>query len=143
MRRGIAFALSAVLLVLLLLSVFGQVWVLPSAAERVVATFPETRPFMASSIIWGVVAIACWQAVAIIGLWLVMLARQHRFGPAAYGWLWAMVGCLLAFMVIAVSAFVALRAIGYATPAMLGLIGGGLLALIAAGSLVLFLVTRR
>ena len=143
MRRGISFALIAVLLVLLLLSVFTQVWVLPSAVENVAAVFPEVKPLAVPSVIWGVIAIACWQAVAVIGLRLVMLARDHRFDASAYGWLWAMVGCLLAFIVLVTSAFIALSVMGYSTPAMLGLIAGGLLAAIAAGSLVLFLGTRH
>ena len=143
MRRGISFALIAVLLVLLLLSVFTQVWVLPSAVENVAAVFPEVKPLVVPSVIWGVIAIACWQAIAVIGLRLVMLARDHRFDASAYRWLWAMVGCLLAFIVLVASAFIALSVMGYSTPAMLGLIAGGLLAAIAAGSLVLFLGTRH
>jgi hypothetical protein len=43
-----------------------------------------------------------------------------------------MVGCLLAFIVLVVSAFIALNLMDYATPGvMFGLIGGGLMALIA------------
>lgn len=143
MRRGVSYALIAALLVVLLLSVFAQVWVLPSEAKSVAATFPETEPLVVPSIIWGVIAIVCWQAVAIIGLRIVMLARDHRFDASAYGWLRAIVGCLLAFIVLVVAAFIALSVMGYSTPVMLGLIAVGIVALIAAGSLVLFLGTRR
>ena len=144
MRRGTSFALTAVLLVLLLLSVFTQVWVIPSEVESVVAVFPEVKPLAVPSVIWGFIAIACWQAIAIIGLRLVMLARDPKVDVSAcYGWLRAVVGCLLAFIVLVASAFIALSVMGYTTPGvMFGLIGGGLVALIAAGSLVLFLGTR-
>jgi quinol-cytochrome oxidoreductase complex cytochrome b subunit len=72
-----------------------------------------------------------------------MPARHHRFNASAYGWLRAIVGCLLAFVVLAVAAFIALNVMGYLTAGvMLGLIGAGLIALIAVGSLVLFLATR-
>ncbi|MCU1584554.1 MAG: hypothetical protein JWM49_1110 [Microbacteriaceae bacterium] len=143
MRRGNFFAVTAVLLVLLLLSVFTQVWALPSAVESVVAVFPEVKPLAVPSVIWGVIAIACWQAVGVIGLRIAALARDDRFDASAYGWLRAMVGCLLVFIVLVVSAFVALNVMGYTTPGvMLGLIGGGLIAVIAVGCLVLFLVTR-
>ncbi|MET3921076.1 DUF2975 domain-containing protein [Arthrobacter sp. UYEF20] len=143
MGRRTSFALTAVLLVLLLLSVFTQVWVLPSAVERMAAVFPEVKPLVVRSIIWGVIAIACWQAVAVIGLRLVIRARDHRFDASSYRWLRAMVGCLPAFIVLVVSAFIALNVMGYTTPGvMLGLIAGGLMALIAVGSLVLFLGTR-
>jgi hypothetical protein len=143
MRRGISFALTAVLLVLLLLSLFMQAWALPAEVARVVAVLPETKQIAVPSVIWGVVAIACWQAVAVICLRIVMLARHHRFNASAYGWVRAIVGCLLAFVVLAVAAFIALNAMGYLTAGvMLGLVGTGLIALIAAGSLVLFLGTR-
>jgi hypothetical protein len=142
-RRRISFALTAALLVLLLVSVFTQVWILPAEVERVVAVFPEVEPLAVPSVIWGVVAIACWQAVAVMGLPLVIRARDRRLDVSAYGWLRAMVGCLLAFVVLVVTAFIALTVMRYTTPGvMLGLIGGALLALIAVGSLALFLGTR-
>ncbi|KFF58128.1 hypothetical protein JF66_20965, partial [Cryobacterium sp. MLB-32] len=83
---------------------------------------------------------ACWQAVALIGLRLVVLIRDHRFDSSSYGWLRAMVGCLLAFIVLVVSAFIALSVMGYTTPGvMYGLIAGGLVALIIVVSLMVFL----
>jgi len=143
MRRRTSFELIAVLLISLLFSVFTQIWILPTEVERVIAVFPEVSPIAVPSIVWGVIAIACWQAVALIGLRLVVLTRSHKFGPPAYGWLRAIVGCLLVFIVLVVSAFIALNVMGYGTPGvLLGLIGGGLIALIGASSLALFLGTR-
>lgn len=143
MRRAIAIALTAVLLAVILVSVLIQVWVLPAGVQRVVAVFPEVQPLAVPSVIWSVIAIACWQAVAVIGVRLSGLAREHRLDTSSYGWLRAIVGFLLAFVVLVVSAFVALTVMEYATPGvMLGLIGGGLAALIAVGSIVLFLGTR-
>jgi hypothetical protein len=142
MRRGNSVALTAVLIVVLFVSVFMQAWAFPTEVGRVVATFPEVEPLAVPSVIWGVIAIACWQAVAVIGLRLAFLARDHRLNASAYGWLRAMIGCLLGFIVLVASAFVALSVMGYSTPVMLGLIGAGLLALIAAGALGLFLWTR-
>lgn len=135
-------ALAVGLLFLLLLSVFAQVWILPSAVERVVAVFPEVEPLTVPAIVWGICAIACWQAIAAIGLRLVVSARDHKVDSSASTWLYAMVACLLAFIVLVVAAFIALNVLGYATPGvMLGLIAGGFGAL-AAGALVLFLGTR-
>lgn len=143
MSHRTSFALTAGLLIVLLLSVFTQVWVLPTAVERMVAVFPEVKPLAVPAMGWGVCAIACWQAVAVIGLRLVVRARDHRFDSSAYKWLRAMVGSLLAFIGLVVSAFIALNVTGYTTPGvMLGLIAGGLMALITAGSLVFFLGTR-
>ena len=135
MSRGTSFGLIGLLAVLLLASVFTQVWVLPDAAASVVAVFPEVSLLVVPGVTWGVLAIACWQAITVMGLRLVVLARSHRFGAASYACLIAMLGCLIAFLVLVVSAFIALNVMAYTTPGvMLGLIGGGLLALIAIGS---------
>ncbi|MDJ0379226.1 DUF2975 domain-containing protein [Cryobacterium sp. PH31-L1] len=140
MRRWISFALNALLLLLLVSFIFIQVWVLPHAVDNVVSVFPEVEPLAVPSFIWGVVAIACWQAVAVIGLRLVMLIRDHRFNSSSYGWLWAIIGCLLAFIVLVVSAFIALSVLGYTNPGvMYGLIAGGLVALIIVVSVMVFL----
>lgn len=143
MRRRNLFALTAVLLVLLVLSVVTQVWILPSEVRSVVAVFPEVNPIAVPSVIWGVIAIACWQVAAVIGLKLVHLARDHGLDASNYGWIQAMIGCILAFIVLVLAAFITLNIMGYTPPGvMLGLIGGGILAMIAAGSLALFLGTR-
>ena len=143
MVRRTAFALMAALVSLLLLSVFAQAWLLPAAVARGVAVFPEVEPLAAPAIVWGVCAIACWQAIAVIGLRLVIRARDHKPDASAGPWLRAVLGCLLAFISLVVAAFIALNAWGYTTPGvMLGLIAGGFGALIAAGALLLFLGTR-
>jgi hypothetical protein len=142
MIRRTSFALTGGLLILLLLSVFAQVWILPFALGRVVAVFPEVELLRVPAIVWGSCAIACWQAIGAIGLRLVIGARDHRFDSFANKWLRAMVGFLLAFLVLIVAAFIALNVLAYTPPGvMLGLIAGGLIALIAGSSLVLFLGT--
>lgn len=143
MRRGTSPAAMMGLLALLLLSVFIQVRALPLEVAHVAAVFPEVTPIMLPSVIWGVMAIACWQVAALRGLRILALARDQKFGPSAYGMLRAIVGCLLVFIVLIVAALVALNVLGYGTPGvLLGLIGGGLLALIGASSLALFLGSR-
>ena len=143
MARRTSFALTVGLLVLLLLSVVAQVWIVPSAVERVVAVFPEVRSLAVPAILWGICAIACWQAIAVIGLRLVARAHDHGFDSSAKEWLGAVVGCLLVFIVLVMAAFIALNVHGYTPPGvMLGLIAGGLTAVIAATSLLLFLGTK-
>lgn len=143
MRRGTRHTLPAVLFAVLLFSVYVQAWLLPSAVESVVSVFPEVELLAVPSIMWGVLAIACWQGAAVIGLRLSMVPPEHAIKSTTDGWLRAMIGFLGAFVVLVASAFIALSVMGYATPgAMLGLIGGGLLALIAMGTVGLFLGTR-
>ena len=140
MSRRTSSAPIVLLVVLIVVSVFTQMRVLPAAAASVVAVFPEVSLLQVSGVTWGVLAIACWQAAAVMGLRLVVLARDHRFDAAAFGWLLAMVGCFIAFLMLVLSAFIALNVMGYTTPgAMLGLIIGGLVALLAIGCLILLM----
>ena len=143
MRRATSNVVVAGLLVLLLCSIFVQTRAIPIKVARVTEIFPEVAQIAVPSIIWGVLAIACWQAVTVITLRIVALVRRHEFGPSAYGLLRAIVGCLVVFGILVVAAFIALNVIGYGTPTVvLGLIGGGLAALIGASALALFLGTR-
>lgn len=143
MRRDTSYALSAILVVLLLLSLFGQLRVFPASVDRIVAVFPEVEPLALPAVLWGVAAIACWQAVAVIGLRLISRARRHGFDASTTNGIRAMIGCLLVFVALVVSAFIALNVMGYTTPGvMYGLIGVGLVALIVVGALGLFLRTR-
>jgi len=144
MNRATSFALSALLVVLLVASVFTQEWLLPAEARSVVAVFPEVSLLLVPGVTWGILAILCWQVAAVIGLRVVLLARSRPFDAAAHGWLNAIVGCLIAFLALVVAAFIVLSVMEYATPGvMLGLIGGGLLALIVLGSLGRFLLVTR
>lgn len=144
MRPGTSFALTMVLFVVLALSVFAQVWVLPSEIGKVVSVFPEVQPLAVPSVVWGVLAIACWQVVTLIGLHLVALDRDQKFEAAAKSSILAIIGSLLAFIVLVISAYVALIMMAYATPGvMVGLMGGGILAVVAVTSLVAFLGSRR
>jgi hypothetical protein len=143
MRRRTSPLLAAALIVVLAGSLAVQVWVLPSAADRVVAVFPEVERLVVASVVWGVLAIACWQAIALIGLRVVLTARVRRLHEIPRGWLRAVVGCLLAFLVLVVVALVALTVMEYATPGvMLGLVFGGLVALVGLAALGIHLAVQ-
>lgn len=132
------------LVFLLVLSVLTQVWALPSAVRRAVEAFPEVQPIAVTSVVGGVIAIACLQAAGVIGLRTLWLARAHRPDPYFYRWLWAIVALLAAFTALTVIAFIALSSMGYLTPGvMLGLIAAGLISLVAAAAIGLNVGTRR
>ncbi|NUT70995.1 DUF2975 domain-containing protein [Pseudarthrobacter sp. C4D7] len=120
------------------MTVLLQLWVVPASVERAVLAFPEVEPLAGQAIVWGVCAIVCWQAIAVLALRLVWRTGEITEVVSARRWLYAVIGCLLTFSGLVVSAFVALNEQGYAPPGvMLGLMGGGLLTLIAAGVLAL------
>jgi hypothetical protein len=89
-------------------------------------------PLALPGLLWGVTAIACGQAIVIIGLRLVALARKDKFEDDASGWLHAIVGCLLVFIVLVVLAITTLAAKGYRSPATPELVVVGVLALIVS-----------
>jgi hypothetical protein len=144
MRLGTSLALGAALLVVMSLSVFGEVWVLPRGIERTTAMFPEVAPLATLGLVWGVAAITCCQAIIIIGLRLVALARNERnFEASAYRWFRAILVCLLGLVALVVAALILLSVLGYSTPLMFWLTGVAVIAGVASGALALSRSTRR
>lgn len=87
MRRRPWFALAGLLLVLLLGSLFLQVRVLPQEIMRITTRFPEVESLAMPGLVWGVLAIACFQAVVIIGLRLShLLATTNSRHPHTGGY---------------------------------------------------------
>lgn len=135
---AVTVGLSAVLGALVLV----QVWLLPAAVGRAVALFPEAAPLAAPALIWGVCAIACWEAIAVGGLRLVRLPRWPQAEASTRQWVFGVIGCLLAFVVLDGLAFAPLNEASYTPPGlMLGLIASGLISLVAAAALALFLAS--
>ena len=136
MGRKSASAALAPLFLLLLLSIVVQAWILPAAVERAVSLFPEVRPLTVPAIVWGVVAMARWQGIAVLAALLLRRGRDRSSGIAPGKLLAAAGGCLAAFIALVASAFVVLNGLGYTPPGvMLGLLAAGFTALIALGSL--------
>lgn len=145
MHRRIALALRAAILVLLLLSLYVQVWVVPATVDNTVAIFPEFAPLAVPSTIWSVVSIVCLQAVLVVGWRLVGLSGHTRMiDAAAFTWMRWAAGFLIAFTALAAFAFVALSILTYTPPSvMLGLIGGGLIAVLTAALLFGFMAYNK
>lgn len=141
-RPGTTVAVTVGLSAIFGASVLVQVWLLPAAVARAVALFPEAVPLAAPALVWGVCAIACWQAVAVGGLRLVHLPRTPQAEASTRRWVFGVIGCLLAFVVLDGLAFTRLNEAGFTPPGlMLGLIASGLISLIAAAALALFLAS--
>jgi hypothetical protein len=143
MSRGTAVVLTGLLVLAVLVSVLVQVWALPFLADQVVSTFPEVKPIVVPSIIWGIVAIFCLQVAAVFGIRVLALARTGKLDASFYRWLRAVVACLILFVVLVVFAWVVLSVLEWATPGVIfGLFVGGALALGAIVPLVRFLRMR-
>ena len=143
-RRGTAFGLSAAILILLVLSVAAQVWAFPSAVSHFAEIFPEIQPIAGTSVVWGVIAIALLQLVALVCLQIIRLARVNKSHESIYRWLWVVAAMLAAFAVLTGVTLFMLEALDFLAPGiMLGLIGAGLSASIAAGAIALRVGTRR
>lgn len=143
-RRGTAFGLWAAILILLALSVATQVWAFPSAVRHIAEIFPEIQPIEGTSVVWGVIAIAFLQAVAVVCLQIIRLARVNKSNESIYRWLWVVAAMLVAFAVLTGVALIMLNALDFLAPGvMLGLIAAGLSASITAGAIALRVGTRR
>jgi len=143
MRRGALMAALALCIVLFFLLVAVQLWWVPNVVDAVASTFPEVLPIVSPAIIWGAMAIACLQAILAIVFWRVLRNDRQKIDPASRGWLRAIMGCLVVFLALVVTAFVALNVMSYTTPAvMYGLLLVGIAAA-AAGVVLARLVPAR
>ncbi|AZS46128.1 DUF2975 domain-containing protein [Microbacterium oxydans] len=123
--------LRLLLVLLALLSVLVEVAFLPQLGQSMVEVFPETEPLLVPGLIWGILVIACGQAVLLIVWKLLSLVRRDRlFSESAFPWIRAIIGFSLGALAIVVVGFIAANAMGYTPPlVMYGLIGLALLCL--------------
>ena len=137
MRRGMSVAVVVALAVVLIVSLFGQLVVLPGAVARAAALFPEVEPYAGLGIAWGVLAIACIQVIALCSIPLLLTARTRAAGQSSTIWHRGIQGATLLLLALIIAAIVALNTLAFATPGvMLALIGSGILVLAALGILI-------
>ena len=143
MNRGSMIGLFTIIGVPLIVSVAMQVWVLPAEVHSTVDIFPVVEPLAVPAIVWGVSAIACWQAIGVILLRIVILIRADKFTVATSPWPAAIVWYLMVFLVLVLAAFIAINVMGYTTPGVYyGLVASGLIAVVALVWLGMFLGSR-
>jgi hypothetical protein len=143
MNRASMIGLFTIIGVPLIASVAIQIWTLPFAVQSTVDVFPVVEPLAIPAIVWGVSAIACWQAIGVILLRIVQLIRADRFTVASSPWPRAIVWYLIVFLALVVAAFVAINVLGYTTPGVYyGLVAAGLIAVVALIWLRMFLASR-
>jgi hypothetical protein len=142
MSRELGLALTTLIALGLAGSLFLQVWAFPSLVTGIAGAFPEVEWLVVPGVVWGALAIGCWQAIAVITLRIVALARGDRFDASAYGLVWAIVGCLMVFLALVAAVLIALTMWGYTSPAMLALSASGILAGAVGVPLLWFLLTR-
>lgn len=119
-RAWPAWTLFGAIVIVISASLVAEIWILPTTVARTIDTFPETRPFVGYGLAWAILAFSCWQALLILVLVAVQAHRRHRPIRTV---LRAMLGLLVAIVLLAAAGFVALTALAFATPGvMLGLI---------------------
>lgn len=94
-------------------SVVTEIWLLPAIMTHLAERFPETRPYLAYGLVWSVVVFCCWQALLVLVLVAVNARRHHR---AVRTLVRAMLGLLVAIVLLAIVGFVALTLLAFATP---------------------------
>ncbi|GAA2390506.1 DUF2975 domain-containing protein [Streptomyces glaucosporus] len=87
----------------ILLGLFGQIVVIPTAAADEVERFPPYAPFAAPYVTVAIVGVACVQ-VALIAVWmlLAMVERDAIFTPLAFRWVDIITGCSIVATLLAI-----------------------------------------
>lgn len=137
MRRGMSVAVVVALAVVLVVSLFGQLVVLPGAVARAASLFPAVEPYASLGIAWGVLSIACVQVIALCSIPLVLADSTRAADQPRAIWRRGVQGATLLLLALIIAAIVALNTLAFATPGvMVALIVSGILVLAAFGALI-------
>ncbi len=125
MSVAAAWVVRALLALLILFTLFIEVYFVPQLGLEIIKVSPEAAPLFAPALIWAILVIGCGQAILLIVWRLVSLVAQERvFSASALSWVRAIIGISLSAVGLLVAAFVVLNIVAYTPPiAMYGLIG--------------------
>ncbi|WP_017594156.1 DUF2975 domain-containing protein [Nocardiopsis potens] len=95
-------ALRAGIVAAILVGLFGQIVVIPTAAAEEVEYFPPYAPFEAPYVAVAILGVACVQ-VALVAVWmlLAMAGRDAVFTPRAFRWVDTVIGATVAATLLA------------------------------------------
>jgi|SRR5690606_1238182 len=102
MNRFFIMALRAGVAAAILLGLFGQIVVVPTAAADEVEYFPPYAPFAAPYVAVAILGVACVQ-VALVAVWMLldMVSRDAIFTPRAFRWVDTIIGASVAATLLA------------------------------------------
>ena len=110
MQQAAVVASKAVIVVILLISLLGQVFVIPELAAETVWSFPEVEYLRVPGILGCIAIVACAQ-IALVCIWqlLSMVDNSSVFQKSAFVFVNVIIGCGIAATALFVSAYVVLQ----------------------------------
>ncbi|MEU5849829.1 DUF2975 domain-containing protein [Saccharopolyspora shandongensis] len=103
MNRIVIVLLRVGIVVAVLLGLFGQIVVIPTAAADEVDRFPPYAPFAAPYMAVAITGVACVQAV-LVAVWMLlsMVRRDAIFTPRAFRWVDIIIGASVVATLLAI-----------------------------------------
>ncbi|MGW7261020.1 DUF2975 domain-containing protein [Streptomyces sp. NPDC054834] len=103
MHRSLIAILRAGIVTAILLGLFGQIVVIPTAAADEVDRFPPYAPFATPYATVAIAGVACVQ-VALVAVWmlLTMVERDAIFTPRAFRWVDTVIGSSIVATLLAI-----------------------------------------
>jgi hypothetical protein len=135
MHSTVTVALKALLVVMILIMLAGQIWVIPGAAAQTAMQHPEYAHLQLPGILITITFLLCVQ-LALVCVWrLLSLVRASSiFSPDAFKWVDVILALVIAATLLILISFITLTAVGVSSPAnvlcILGVILGSGFALL-------------
>lgn len=135
MNRTVIVALKALLVVMILLMLLGQLWVLPGLAEQTATLNPEYAYLQLPGTVIAIAFLACVQ-LSLVCVWrLLSLARGASiFSRDAFKWVDVILALVIAATLLILASFITLTVVGISSTAnalcILGVILGSGFALL-------------
>ncbi|MEU6267355.1 DUF2975 domain-containing protein [Saccharopolyspora shandongensis] len=103
MNRIVIVLLRVGIVAAVLLGLFGQIVVIPTAAGDEVDRFPPYAPFAAPYVAVTIIGVACVQAV-LVAVWMLlsMVRRDAIFTPRAFRWVDIIIGASVVATLLAI-----------------------------------------
>ncbi|MFI0463252.1 MULTISPECIES: DUF2975 domain-containing protein [Saccharopolyspora] len=103
MNRIVIVLLRVGIVAAVLLGLFGQIVVIPTAAADEVDSFPPYAPFAAPYVVVTIIGVACVQAV-LVAVWMLlsMVRRDAIFTPRAFRWVDIIIGASVVATLLAI-----------------------------------------
>ncbi|MEV6231065.1 DUF2975 domain-containing protein [Saccharopolyspora shandongensis] len=103
MNRIVIVLLRVGIVAAVLLGLFGQIVVIPTAAADEVDSFPPYAPFAAPYVAVTIIGVACVQTV-LVAVWMLlsMVRRDAIFTPRAFRWVDIIIGASVVATLLAI-----------------------------------------
>ncbi len=135
MHSTVTVALKALLVVMILIMLAGQIWVIPGVAAQTARQYPEFAYLQLPGTVIAITFLLCVQ-LALVCVWrLLSLVRASSiFSPDAFKWVDVILALVIAATLLILTSFITLTAVGISSPAnvlcILGVILGSGFALL-------------